>query len=36
METGELTPSMKIKRKAVETTFSAEIEKMYEGALTEV
>ena len=36
VETGELTPSMKIKRRAVETTFSAEIEKMYEGALSEV
>jgi long-chain acyl-CoA synthetase len=36
VETGELTPSMKIKRRAVETTFSPEIEKMYEGALTDV
>ena len=36
VETGELTPSMKIKRRVVETTFSPEIEKMYEGALTEV
>ncbi len=36
METGELTPSMKIKRRAVETTFAAEIEKMYAGALAEV
>jgi long-chain acyl-CoA synthetase len=36
VETGELTPSMKIKRRVVETTFSAEIEKMYEGALSEV
>jgi long-chain acyl-CoA synthetase len=33
VETGELTPSLKIKRKAVETTFSTDIEKMYEGSL---
>ena len=33
VETGELTPSMKIKRRAVETNFSSDIEKMYEGSL---
>ena len=33
VETGELTPSMKIKRRVVEATFKDEIEKMYEGTL---
>jgi long-chain acyl-CoA synthetase len=32
VETGELTPSLKIKRRGVETNFSADIEKMYEGS----
>lgn len=33
VETGELTPSLKIKRRTVETAFASDIDKMYEGTL---
>ena len=33
IEQGEITPSMKIKRRSVETTFSTEIDRMYSGSL---
>jgi long-chain acyl-CoA synthetase len=36
IEDGEITPSMKIKRRGVETNFAAEIDKMYEGTLAEI
>ena len=31
IEAGELTPSMKIKRRTVEANFAEQIDKMYEG-----
>lgn len=33
---GEVTPSLKIKRRSVETNFAGEIDKMYEGSLAEL
>jgi long-chain acyl-CoA synthetase len=35
IDRGEITPSLKVKRRNVESNFSAEIEKMYEGTLAE-
>ena len=36
IEAGEITPSMKIKRRSVEANFSDQIEKMYEGSLAQI
>ncbi|NJP32337.1 AMP-dependent synthetase/ligase [Micromonospora thermarum] len=36
IEDGEITPSLKIKRRGVEKNFAAEIDKMYEGTLAEI
>ncbi|MEV4412195.1 long-chain fatty acid--CoA ligase [Catellatospora sp. NPDC049609] len=36
IEHGEITPSMKLKRRTVETNFAPEIERMYEGSLVEI
>ncbi|AGL15562.1 long-chain fatty acid--CoA ligase [Actinoplanes sp. N902-109] len=36
IEQGELTPSMKIKRRSVEVNFAEQIDKMYEGSLAKM
>ncbi|MER7443060.1 AMP-dependent synthetase/ligase [Micromonospora avicenniae] len=36
IEDGEITPSLKIKRRGVETNFASEIDKMYAGTLAEL
>jgi long-chain acyl-CoA synthetase len=36
IEAGEITPSMKIKRRSVETNFAPQIDKMYEGSLAQI
>jgi long-chain acyl-CoA synthetase len=36
IEAGEVTPSMKIKRRSVESNFSEQIDKMYEGSLAQI
>jgi long-chain acyl-CoA synthetase len=36
IENGEITPSMKIKRRSVETNFAGQIDKMYAGSLVQM
>jgi long-chain acyl-CoA synthetase len=36
IEHGEITPSMKIKRRSVETNFAAQIDQMYAGSLVQM
>ncbi len=36
IEAGEITPSMKIKRRSVETNFAEQIDKMYAGSLAQI
>jgi long-chain acyl-CoA synthetase len=36
IEAGEITPSMKIKRRSVEANFAKQIDKMYEGSLAQL
>jgi long-chain acyl-CoA synthetase len=36
IEDGEITPSMKLKRRSVEQNFAGDIDKMYEGSLAEI
>jgi long-chain acyl-CoA synthetase len=36
IEAGEITPSMKIKRRSVEANFAEQIDKMYAGSLVQM
>ena len=36
IEDGELTPSMKVKRRIVEQSFAGNIDKMYEGSVAQL
>ena len=36
IEAGEITPSMKIKRRSVETNFAEQIDQMYAGTLAQI
>ena len=36
IEAGEITPSMKIKRRSVETNFATQIDRMYAGSLAQI
>jgi long-chain acyl-CoA synthetase len=36
IEDGELTPSMKVKRRIVEQSFAGNIDKMYEGSVAQI
>jgi long-chain acyl-CoA synthetase len=36
IEAGEITPSMKIKRRSVETNFAEQIDEMYAGSLAQI